>query len=70
MLSAEAGAAAAETRVRLKDISVAANKIHAGLLGSSDPKFVCIYWELDKDHGNFSVCRVVFKTVSKDGCEK
>jgi uncharacterized protein involved in outer membrane biogenesis len=36
-LSAEAGAAAAETRMRLNGISVAAKKIHAGLLGSSEP---------------------------------
>ena len=36
-LSVEAGAAAADTRVRLNGISVAANKIHAGLLGSSEP---------------------------------
>ena len=36
-LSAEAGAAAAETRMRLNGISVAAKKIHAGLLGSPEP---------------------------------
>ena len=36
-LSAEAAAAAAETRVRLNGISVAANKIFAGLLGTSEP---------------------------------
>ena len=36
-LSAEAGVAAAETQIRLNGISVAAKKIHAGLLGSSEP---------------------------------
>jgi hypothetical protein len=36
-LSAEVDAAAAETKVRLKGISVAAKKIHAGLLGSPEP---------------------------------
>ena len=36
-LSAEVGAAAAETRVRLNGISVAAKKIHAGLLGFPEP---------------------------------
>ncbi|MGB5615894.1 MAG: DUF748 domain-containing protein, partial [Desulfobacterales bacterium] len=36
-LSAEAGAAAAETQMRLNGISVAAKKIHAGLLGSPEP---------------------------------
>ncbi|MGA9479679.1 MAG: DUF748 domain-containing protein, partial [Desulfobacterales bacterium] len=36
-LSAEVDAAAAETKVRLNGISVAAKKIHAGLLGSPEP---------------------------------
>ena len=36
-LSAEAGAAAAETQMRLNGISVAAKKMHAGLLGSPEP---------------------------------
>ena len=36
-LSAEAGAAAAKARIRLNGISVAAKKIHAGLLGSPEP---------------------------------
>lgn len=36
-LSAEVVAAAAETRVRLNGISVAAKKMHAGLPGSSEP---------------------------------
>ena len=36
-LSAEADAAAAETKVRLNGISIAAKKMHAGLLGSPEP---------------------------------
>lgn len=36
-LSAEAGAAADKARIRLNGISVAAKKIHAGLLGSPEP---------------------------------
>ena len=36
-LSAEVGAAAAGTKVRLNGISVAAKKMHAGLLGSPEP---------------------------------
>ena len=36
-LSAEVDAAAAETKVRLNGISIAAKKMHAGLLGSPEP---------------------------------